>query len=224
MTPEQQTLLDRIAEAVIQLDQAQVETLTREAIDSIPPQIIISEGLSRGMQTIGEQFKTGEIFIPEVMVACDCYYAGLNLVKPLIKDRPPESIVGRIVIGTIHGDIHTVGKDVAVPVFEAAGFDVIDLGVAVPDETFVEAVQTHQPDIVGLGTYMTATFMHTRETVEKLRQAGLRERVKVICGGPSVTREAARRLGADDASNNAWEAVEIMRRWMEEKRAQSPSV
>ncbi len=221
MTPEQQTLLNQIAEAVIHLNQDKVKTLTQQAISLIPPQTIISEGLSRGMQTVGEQFKNGEIFIPEVMVACDCYYAGLNLVKPLLKDRPRETILGRIVIGTIHGDIHTVGKDVAVPVFEAAGFDVIDLGVAVPDEAFVEAVQKYQPDIVGLGTYMTATFMHTRETVEKLRQAALRERVKVICGGPSVTGEAARRLGADDASNNAWEAVEIMRRWMEQKRTQT---
>ncbi len=169
------------------------------------------------MQTIGEQFKCGEVFIPEVMVACDCYYAGLNVVKPHITPGDESRFIGKMVIGTIHGDIHTVGKDVAVPVFEAAGFNVIDLGVAVPDAKFVEAIREHQPDIVGLGTYMTATFMHTKETVRAITEAGLREQVKIICGGPSVDAEAARRMGADDATDNAWEGVEIMRKWMEER-------
>ncbi|MGB9604870.1 MAG: cobalamin B12-binding domain-containing protein, partial [Bryobacteraceae bacterium] len=119
----------------------------------------------------------------------------------------------------IHGDIHTVGKDVAVPVFQAAGYDVIDLGVDVPDEHFVEAIREHQPDIVGLGTYMTSTFMHTRETVRVIEQAGLRDRVKIICGGPAVDPDAARRMGADDASDDAWEAVAKLDRLVEELRA-----
>jgi 5-methyltetrahydrofolate--homocysteine methyltransferase len=117
-----------------------------------------------------------------------------------------------MVIGTIYGDIHTVGKDVAIPVFEAAGFDVIDLGAAVPDEKFVEAVREHKPQLVGLGTYMTSTFMHTRETVKALADAGLRAGVKVICGGPAVDAPTARKMGADDASDNAWDAVEKMKR------------
>jgi 5-methyltetrahydrofolate--homocysteine methyltransferase len=207
-------ILQRIANAVIALDQKTVEELSREALASVPPPTIIIDGLSRGMQTIGAQFKIGEVFIPEVMVACDCYYAGLKIVKPHLKPQDDKWFIGKMVVGTIHGDIHTVGKDVAVPVFEAAGFQVVDLGVAVPDEKIVEAVREHQPDIVGLGTYMTPTFVHTKETVRALTEAGLRDRVKVICGGPSVNREAARRMGADDASDNAWEAVEIMRGWM----------
>jgi len=211
-------LLKEIADAVIGLDQKRVEQLSGEALKVYLPHQIIAEGLSLGMKTIGEQFKSGDVFIPEVMVACDCYYAGLKIVKPHIAPRDESYYVGKIVIGTIHGDIHTVGKDVAVPVFEAAGFNVIDLGIAVPDEKFVEAVREHRPDIVGLGTYMTPTFMHTRETVQALADAGLRERVRVICGGPSVSAEAARKMGADEASDNAWDAVEIMKRWMEEAK------
>ena len=210
--------LKQIAEAVIALDQANVERLSRDALAEHSPYTIIAHGLSLGMKTIGEQFKTGEVFIPEVMVACDCYYAGLKIVKPHISPRDESYFIGKIVIGTIHGDIHTVGKDVAVPVFEAAGFNVIDLGIAVADENFVAAIREHQPDIVGLGTYMTPTFMHTRETVRAITEAGLRERVKVICGGPSVDGAAARKLGADEASDNAWEAVEIMKGWMEERK------
>lgn len=212
-------ILKRMADAVIALDQATVEQLSREALaEHTPPYTIIAEGLSRGMKTIGEQFKAGEVFIPEVMVACDCYYAGLKVVKPHISPRDESYFVGKIVIGTIHGDIHTVGKDVAVPVFEAAGFNVIDLGIAVPDEKFVTAIREHKPDIVGLGTYMTPTFMHTKETVRAIADAGLRGSVKVICGGPSVDGNAARKLGADEASDNAWEAVEIMKGWMDERR------
>jgi 5-methyltetrahydrofolate--homocysteine methyltransferase len=115
-----------------------------------------------------------------------------------------------MIIGTIHGDIHTVGKDVAAPVFQAAGYEVIDLGVDVSDEGIVDAIRKHEPQLVGLGTYMTSTFMHTAETVRKISAAGLRSRVKVICGGPAVDAGAARRMGADDASDDAWEAVEKM--------------
>jgi methanogenic corrinoid protein MtbC1 len=211
-------LLQRLADAVFNLDQKTVEQLSQEALAHHSPYEVIGDGLSRGMQRIGELFKASEVFIPEVMVACDCYYAGLKLVRPLIPQTDPTFFLGRIVIGTIHGDIHTVGKDVAVPVFEAAGFDVIDLGIAVPDEKFVAAIREHRPHIVGLGTYMTPTFMHTKETVRAIAEAGLRDGLKIICGGPSVNGDAARRMGADEASDNAWEAVEIMRRWMADRK------
>lgn len=210
-------ILKKIADAVVGLDQAAVEQLSQDALAEHSPHEIIADGLSRGMQVIGEQFKVGDVFIPEVMVACDCYYAGLKRVKAHIPAEDRSWRIGRMLLGTIHGDIHTVGKDVAGPVFEAAGFDVIDLGVAVPDEKIVEAIREHEPDIVGLGTYMTPTFMHTRNTVEAIVAAGLRDRVKIICGGPSVSDEAARRMGADAASDSAWEAVELMKRWMAEK-------
>jgi len=212
---DKQAQLQALAQAVIDLDAGRAERLAREALGAgISPYTIIAEGLSLGMKTIGERFKCAEVFIPEVLVACDAYYAGLNVVKPHLNEAERERFLARMVIGTIHGDIHTVGKDVAIPVFEAAGFDVIDLGVAVPDQKFVEAVREHKPQLVGLGTYMTSTFMHTKETVRALADAGLRDGVKIICGGPAVDAETARRMGADDASDNAWDAVERMKRWV----------
>jgi corrinoid protein of di/trimethylamine methyltransferase len=213
----EQQLLDTMAQAVIELDAKRVEQLTREALDAgVAPFRIIADGLSQGIRVIGERFKCAEVFIPEVLVACDAYYAGLNLVKPLIEQGGMPQSLGKIVIGTIYGDIHTVGKDVAVPVFQAAGFDVIDLGTGVPDQQIVEAVREHQPQIVGLGTYMTSTFMHTRETVRALADAGLRDQVKVICGGPAVDQTMARKMGADDATDNAWDAVERMKKLVAE--------
>lgn len=202
-----QARLQQLADAVINMEVAQVPDLVRESLaGGLSAADVLLRGLSRGMQTVGEQFRDGIVFMPEVLVSCDAYYAGLKVVEPLLANGELHSR-GRIVLGTIHGDIHTVGKDVAAPVFRAAGFEVIDLGTDVPDEMFVEAVRQHAPHLVGLGTYMTATFMHTRQTVAALERAGLRSQVKVICGGPAVEARTARQLGADDASDNAWEAV-----------------
>lgn len=186
----------------------------------LPPEQILAEGLSAGMRTVGEKFKSGEIYMPEVLVSCDVYYRGLERLKPLIQSDGARGQRGKMIIGTIFGDIHTVGKDVAVPVFAAAGYDVVDLGVDVADEKFVEAIREHQPQIVGLGTYMTSTFMHTRETVRVIDQAGLRAQVKIICGGPAVDAGAARRMGADDACDDAWQAVGKLDRLMQELKAE----
>ena len=208
----QADLLEKLAQAVIQLDRAEAENFAQQALAAgLRPYHILAEGLSRGMQTVGEKFKCAEMFIPEVMVACDAYYAGLQVIRPHLAADDRDRFLGTMVLGTIHGDIHTVGKDVALPIFEAAGFHVIDLGVAVPPETFVQAIREHHPQLVGLGTYMTSTFMHTREVVQAITDAGLREQVKIICGGPSVDVRAARDMGADDASDNAWEAVGKMK-------------
>ena len=221
MSQTEQQILDALAQAVIDLNASQAEQLAKEGLDAgVSPHRIIADGLSRGMQVIGERFKRAEVFIPEVLVACDAYYAGLAVAKPHLAASERKQYIAKMVIGTIYGDIHTVGKDVAVPVFEAAGFDVVDLGAAVPDEKFVEAVREHQPELVGLGTYMTSTFMHTKETVRALAEAGLRDGLKVICGGPAVDVETARKMGADDASDNAWDAVERMKKLVEQLRAE----
>jgi methanogenic corrinoid protein MtbC1 len=213
-----EALLNRVSDAVLGLDRKQIEAKIQMALDAGAPPAAVLNALAAGMETIGTQFKTGEVFLPEVMVACDVYKAGLALVFPLLQTERHEAFVGSMVLGSIYGDVHTVGKDVAAAVFAAAGFRVVDLGVTVKDETWLSAVREHQPDIVGLGAYMTSTFMHTREVVRRLSEAGLREQVRIICGGPSVNDQAAKTLGADAASNNAWEAVEIMRRWIDAKR------
>jgi 5-methyltetrahydrofolate--homocysteine methyltransferase len=216
--------LDSLARIVVEMDIAAVAAAVHDCLDSgLPPARILAEGLSAGMRQVGEKFKNGEIYMPEVLVSCDVYYQGLQILRPLIEAQP-RGARGKMIIGTIFGDIHTVGKDVAVPVFQAAGYDVIDLGVDVPDSGFVEAIRQYKPDIVGLGTYMTSTFMHARETVRLIAEAGLRDQVKIICGGPAVDSAAAKRMGADDASDDAWEAVAKLDRLMEEVRAEARTV
>ncbi|MCF7707881.1 MAG: cobalamin-dependent protein [Verrucomicrobia bacterium] len=211
-------ILDRISDAIIQLDIKNIEAYTNRALEQDCTPVEVVTALGKGMEITGKQFKCGEIFLPEVMVACDVYKEGFKIVFPLIQAQTSESFIGCIAIGSIYGDVHTVGKDVAAAVFAAAGFKVVDLGVTVKDEAWLQAVNEHAPDIIGLGTYMTSTFMHTRELVQMFKDAGVRQDIKVICGGPSVNNETARELGADGASGNAWEAVEIMREWMEQKR------
>jgi 5-methyltetrahydrofolate--homocysteine methyltransferase len=211
-----ETRFQQLADAVINMEVERVPDLVRDSLnEGLSPTEILTQGLSLGMRRVGEQFREGEVFMPEVLVSCDAYYAGLKIVEPLLQNQNGAS-KGRIVLGTIHGDIHTVGKDVAIPVFRAAGFEVIDLGIDVKDEAFVAAVRQHRPQLVGLGTYMTSTFMHTRATVEALERAGVRDQVKVICGGPAVDVATARKMGADDACDDAWEAVGRMETLVEE--------
>jgi 5-methyltetrahydrofolate--homocysteine methyltransferase len=161
--------LERLAQIVIDMDASEVVPAVEECLASgLSPARILTEGLSAGMRKVGEKFKTGEIYMPEVLVSCDVYYQGLEAVRPLIQASESQGQRGKMIIGTIYGDIHTVGKDVAAPVFQAAGYDVVDLGVDVADARFVQAIREHNPHIVGLGTYMTSTFMHARETVRAI--------------------------------------------------------
>jgi 5-methyltetrahydrofolate--homocysteine methyltransferase len=206
-------ILAQLADAVVCFDLNGVRPLVEQALAAdVRPADVLNQGLSRGMQRVGEQFNAGEMFMPEVLVAAEVYLTGLEIVRPLLAAGAGEHTLGTMVIGSIHGDIHTVGKLVAIPVFEASGLRVVDLGVNLDDDVFVEAIRTHRPQVVGLGTYMTSTFMHTQATVAVIEKAGLRDQVKIICGGPAVDAEAARRMGADDASDDAWKGVEKIKR------------
>ncbi len=209
----EQDMLRQLSSAVEELDFKGVVPLVERALAAgISAATILTDGLSAGMREVGKKFNSGDLFMPEVLVACDVYFAGLQIVRPLLLAGGDAHILGTIIMGNIYGDVHTVGKQVAMPVFEASGFRVIDLGEDLTDEAFVEGIREHRPQVVGLGTYMTSTFMHTRETVEAITRAGLRDKVKIICGGPAVDAEAARRMGADDASDDAWKGVEKIKR------------
>ena len=206
-------MLAKLAGAVENLESKNVKPLVQQALASgMRPSEILTNGLSEGMRRVGKAFNTGDMFMPEVLVACDVYFSGLEVVRPLLLAGGDDSVIGTMVLGNIYGDIHTVGKNVAAPVFEANGIRVIDIGISATDEAFVEAIRKHKPQIVGFGTYMTSTFMHTKETVAAIEKAGLRDQVKIICGGPAVDADAARRMGADDASDDAWLAVKKIKR------------
>jgi len=213
-------ILTKLKEAVIGMDAEGARIAADEALRSgLDPADAIVRGLSEGMRTVGDKFGKMEIFLSEVLASADAYYAALNVLRPKIsRERAQRVFTATLVMGTIFGDIHTVGKDVAIPVFESAGFNVIDLGIDVPPEGFVEAAIRNGAELVGLGTYMSETFFHVPEVVKAFEKAGIRERVKIICGGPAVDPETARKLGADDASSDAWEAVEKLKMLISELR------
>ncbi len=206
-------ILKQLSVAVVNLDLKGVVPLVQSALnEGLAPSRVLTEGLSQGMREVGQQFNTGDMFMPEVLVACDVYFAGLGIVRPLLATGKEAHSLGTIIMGNIYGDVHTVGKQVAMPVFEASGLQVIDLGEDLTDDAFIEGIRKHKPQVVGLGTYMTSTFMHTKETVEAITKAGLRDQVKIICGGPAVDADAARRMGADDASDDAWKGIEKIKK------------
>jgi methanogenic corrinoid protein MtbC1 len=216
---DKQQLLDQLAQAVVDMDVEAVEAKSKEAIEAgIPAFEAITVGLSAGMKRVGEMWGRMEIFMPEVMGSVDTYYAGMKLLKPQIKASEKAEYEATIVMGTIWGDIHSVGKDVATPVFEGENFRVIDLGLDVPVEKYVEAVKEYRPEFVGLGTYMSETFLHVTDLVEEFKQKGIRDDVIIVCGGPAVDSEFAKKMGADDAWNDAWEAIAGMKQLLKQKR------
>lgn len=209
-------LLSDLAQAVIALDPDQVQAAAAAALAAgLPASRVISAGLSRGMAEIGRQWDCGAIYLPEVMAACQGYYVGLAALTPyLAQERAGQASVGTIVIGAIRGDIHSLGKDVAGPVFRAAGFRVIDLGVDVAAEKFVEAAVAHQADVIGLAASMSLTLRQVPEVVAACQARGLRDRTLLICGGPVVDDEPARALGADGGFNDAWAAATALKRML----------
>ncbi|MBS7645176.1 MAG: cobalamin-dependent protein [Candidatus Bathyarchaeia archaeon] len=212
--------LRKLTQAVVDLDEAAVRMAAEEAVKAGVDSREAVRALAEGMRIIGEKWQRCEVFMPEVLVAADAFYAGMEVLLPRLADKTGEGVFsGVMVIGTIYGDVHTVGKDVAKAVFAAElNLRVVDLGVEVPSHRFVEAVKEYDADIVGLGTYMSETFFNTPKVIEALERAGLRDRVIVVCGGPAVDMRTAKKFGADGAWSDAWEAVPEIRRMLDELR------
>jgi methanogenic corrinoid protein MtbC1 len=210
--------LRKLTQAVVDLDEAAVRAAAEEALKARIDLRDAVRALAEGMRIIGEKWQRCEVFMPEVLVAADAFYAGMDVLLPELSGKAgEEAFSGVMVIGTIYGDVHTVGKDVAKAVFAAElNLRVIDLGVEVPSHKFVEAVREYNADIVGLGTYMSETFFNAPKVIEALEKAGLRDKVIVVCGGPAVDMRTAKRFGADGAWSDAWEAVPEIRRMLEE--------
>jgi corrinoid protein of di/trimethylamine methyltransferase len=200
-------LLREISAALASLDEVLVEELVAKALEAgCPPLEVVERGMRPGMEEVGRRFERGEYFLPELIVAADIFQGVLGRrVLPLL---PRESrVLGRVVIGTVRGDIHDIGKNLVAAMLRASGFEVIDLGVDVPPERFVEAVREHKPDILGMSALLTTTMLEMRNVIDALRAAGLRDKVKVIVGGAPVTEEYAREIGADAYARDAVEAV-----------------
>ncbi len=199
--------MESLAEALERGDDAAVRDRTQAAIQAgRAPASILNEGLLAGMSVVGEQFRTHQIFLPEVLLAARAMYAGLDLLKPLLlRDKVP--MLGKVVIGTIRGDLHDIGKNLVGIMLQGAGFEVIDLGKDVPPARFVEAAIEQEAPVIGLSALLTTTMVGMKEVVEILRERGCRGKIKTIVGGAPVSADFAREIGADDYAFDAASAV-----------------
>ena len=200
-------LLRKISEELQKGNFKDVAKLAQEALNAgIDPSKILNDGLVAGMDVVGEKFRKEELFIPEVLIAVKAMHEGMEILRPKLVETGAK-LVGKIVLGTVKGDLHDIGKNLVGMFFEGAGYQVIDLGIDVTSEKFVEAVKTNQPNMVGLSALLTTTMPKMKEVIESLAEAGLRKSVKVIIGGAPVTEKFARDIGADGYALNGGEAV-----------------
>jgi len=201
-------LLKQLSEALQQGDHQRVAGLTREAIDQNTPAVsILDDGLIGGMDVIGDRFRRHEIFLPEVLMAAKAMYSGLELLKPLlIKDGIPSQ--GKVVIGSVQGDTHDIGKNLVGIMLTGAGFEVIDLGSDVAPERFVETASSEGAPVIGMSALLTTTMSVMKQVVELARERGLSDRVKIIVGGAPVSKQFAEEIGADSYGFDAANAVD----------------
>ena len=203
-----EALMNEIAEALYNGEAEKVAELTRKALEEgLSPEEILNKGLIAGMDRVGKDFRDGILFVPEVLIAAHAMKAGMQILRPLLTESAISGL-GTFVIGTVKGDLHDIGKNLVAMMMEGAGFKVVDLGVDTPPEKFIEAIKNHKPQLLGMSALLTTTMVEMKRVIEALREAGLRDKVKVMVGGAPVTQEYADEIGADGYAPNASLAVE----------------
>ena len=205
-------ILKDIKEALMRGDRETVTKLTKAALDAgvgIPD--ILNDGLIAGMEIIGGKFKNNEVFIPEVLIAAKAMHAGMALIEPHFLKCGIKP-VGKVVIGTVKGDLHDIGKNLVAAMLEGGGYEVIDLGVNVSPEQFISAVRDKGANIVAMSALLTTTMPAMKATVDALKQAGVRGQVKILVGGAPITQKYADEIGADGYSESAAGVVGIAKR------------
>jgi 5-methyltetrahydrofolate--homocysteine methyltransferase len=206
-------VLGKIKTAVIEHDVDGIVALTQQALkEGLTPKDVLDNGLVPGMDYVGVQFRKGDMFVPEVLFSARAMQTSLSMLKPLFAETG-ATMLGKVVLGTVKGDLHDIGKDLVGMMLEGAGFEVIDLGKDVAPEAFVRAVREHKPDVVGMSALLTTTMTAMGATIKALQEAGLRSQIKVIVGGAPLTTDFAQRIGADGYGASAPAAVDLARRF-----------
>jgi 5-methyltetrahydrofolate--homocysteine methyltransferase len=204
-------ILEKIASNLYDGEDGQVAELVQEALDQgMGPEEVLSGGLIAGMDVVGKDFKAGDLFVPEVLIAARAMHAGMAVLRPLLAESDIPS-AGKYVIGTVEGDLHDIGKNLVRMMLEGAGFETVDLGTDVKADAFVEAVREHQPVLLGMSALLTTTMVNMRGTIEALTEAGLRDSLKIMVGGAPVTAAFAEEVGADAYAPDAASAVDVAR-------------
>lgn len=204
-------VLNEISQALQNGDADLVAEKTQEALNQgLTPTEILNDGLLKGMGIIGGKFKNNEVFVPEVLIAARAMHFGLNVLKPILANTGVKPF-GKVVLGTVKGDLHDIGKNLVGMVMMGSGLEVIDLGVDVSAEKFIEAVKEHKPDILALSALLTTTMIEQKNVIDALINEGLRDQVKVMVGGAPVSEDFSRQIGADGYTTDAIAAAEMAR-------------
>ncbi len=206
------TNYEEFSQSVIAGHGVRVMELTKQALDNgADPVEIINRGLIPGMTVVGARFKAGQMFVPEVLMSARAMNAGMELVKPLLVGQELPS-AGKVIIGTVKGDLHDIGKNLVGMMLESAGFSVMNLGVDVSPEKFVQAVKEHKPGVLGMSALLTTTMLSMKDVIEILKEEGLRDRVKVVVGGAPISQDFAEEIGADGFAPDAASATELCKK------------
>ena len=201
-------LLAKMAESLIAGKVDEVKELTQKALDAdVSSKDILEKGLLAGMEVVGKRFKANEMFIPEVLRCAKCMHGAMEILRPLLAETGVET-AGVFVIGTVKGDLHDIGKNLVGMMFEGAGFQVIDLGIDLEPAAFVEAIKEHKASLFGMSALLTTTMPKMAETINAIKEAGIRDQVKIMIGGAPVTAAFAKEIGADAYASNAASAVD----------------
>jgi len=202
-------ILQEISTAVIEGSLDDIVDMTEDALDDgLSAQQILDSGLMAGMDYVGVEFKAGNMFVPEVLRSARTMQSSMDILKPLLAASGVR-MVGKVLLGTVKGDLHDIGKNLVGMMCEGAGFEVKDLGKDVTPEAFIEAVKEFEPDVVGMSALLTTTMRSMEHTIKALEEAGLRDKVKVMIGGAPVTQTFADQIGADGYASNAASATDL---------------
>jgi corrinoid protein of di/trimethylamine methyltransferase len=202
------TDLNLLYEAILKGKQKSAVELTEAALtDHIDPKALIDGYMIKAMEEVGRRFENQEVFVPELLMAGRAMKASLNILQPIMQKRGDSSSIGKVVIGTVKGDLHDIGKNLVASMLEGCGFDVVDIGIDMDSDKFVNAVREHKADVVGLSALLTTTMPYMKTVIQALIEANLRTQVKVIIGGAPVSAGFAAEIGADGYSDTANSAV-----------------
>ncbi len=210
-------MVDKISNLMSDLEEKEVLEEVRKEIENGMDPIKILDSLKEGMLLIGERWKKGEYFVPEVIMGAEISRQIMELLQPKLESSSTKvPVKGSIVIGTVRGDIHNIGKNLTIALIQAAGYGVVDLGVDVPPKVFVEKVKEIKPDVVGLSGLLTLAIESMKETIEGIKEAGMRDQLKIIIGGPFLTKNYCEYVGADAFTHSAMEGIEKIKGWIGE--------
>jgi 5-methyltetrahydrofolate--homocysteine methyltransferase len=202
-------ILAKMSTAIIEGKSDGIAAMTHEALDEgHSPQEILDNGLMPGMDHVGAEFRAGNMFVPEVLRSARAMQSSMDVLRPLLAETGART-TGKVLLGTVKGDMHDIGKNLVAMMCEGAGFEVKDLGKNIAPETFVEEVKAFNPDILGMSALLTTTMRTMEQTIKALEEAGVRDRVKVIIGGAPVTQTFADQIGADGYASNAASAADL---------------